>query len=292
MLGLLPAVSNAAPLGGARLCARILAETEWDRIEADTLVKITSQQQARIVVLSSHYAVLRRDTGEDTLVDFTQNSFEDLGSTAKRKKITYAKSAWPLKVDLEELALDQAQASSTFGKTRSTESKRRLFDGLVKANQSLFEKLNETSLITEQDLSAINRLVALDPSGRPIRWSGFVRGRVRRVKGETLDFRVSQAWNEGHMFLAARRVPIALKDWLSRVNQIDRKTGLLDVLKLYQEFIAIHPFGNGNGRTGRVLLAYMLASAGYHPVLGHSELLGSILFKNEDEIGIEFSNSF
>jgi Fic family protein len=61
-------------------------------------------------------------------------------------------------------------------------------------------------------------------------------------------------------------------DWMAffeeHVNQGFSREGFLNFLaKQHVLFEAIHPFNDGNGRTGRIILNYFLISAGYPPVI-------------------------
>ena len=55
----------------------------------------------------------------------------------------------------------------------------------------------------------------------------------------------------------------ALVDWFNR----ETTTHPIEKAAIFHaEFETIHPFSDGNGRTGRLLMNYMLVKAGYWPV--------------------------
>jgi Fic family protein len=63
-----------------------------------------------------------------------------------------------------------------------------------------------------------------------------------------------------------------VNDWMAffeeHVNQGFSREGFFNFLaKQHVLFEAIHPFNDGNGRTGRIILNYFLISAGYPPVI-------------------------
>lgn len=72
-----------------------------------------------------------------------------------------------------------------------------------------------------------------------------------------------------------------LGDWLGRVN--DRKllagdSPAIEVFAgLHAEFERIHPFRDGNGRVGRLLLNLMLVRSGYPPAIVHKRDRGTYL---------------
>jgi Fic family protein len=65
-------------------------------------------------------------------------------------------------------------------------------------------------------------------------------------------------------------VPARLQDWLERVRAIDRNgPGHLveQLAAAHAEFERVHPFLDGNGRTGRLLLNLQLGRLGYPPAI-------------------------
>ena len=83
------------------------------------------------------------------------------------------------------------------------------------------------------------------------------RGRYRSIEVEITgsDFETAPAIY----------VPERMADLVSSCVKSKRHTVITAAL-FHQEFETIHPFVNGNGRTGRIVLNYMLESAGYPPI--------------------------
>ncbi len=66
-----------------------------------------------------------------------------------------------------------------------------------------------------------------------------------------------------------------MSDWIADVNRLHTPSEVPFVerpAKVHEDFEKIHPFLDGNGRTGRLLLNLLLVRLGYPP---------AIVFKNE-----------
>ncbi len=63
-------------------------------------------------------------------------------------------------------------------------------------------------------------------------------------------------------------VPAAIGDWLEEVRAVPKASRPVEALAgVHNSFEQIHPFLDGNGRTGRLLLNLMLVRLGYAPVI-------------------------
>lgn len=67
---------------------------------------------------------------------------------------------------------------------------------------------------------------------------------------------------------SAQMVPIKMKEFLKGVNRYDKNV-VKKVSRDHYEFEAIHPFFDGNGRVGRLIMLTQLLSKGYPPILIH-----------------------
>jgi hypothetical protein len=65
------------------------------------------------------------------------------------------------------------------------------------------------------------------------------------------------------------RVQSSIDDWVKKVNQVREVSGpiALRVAELHAGFERIHPFLDGNGRTGRLLMNLILVRLGYPPAI-------------------------
>jgi Fic family protein len=102
---------------------------------------------------------------------------------------------------------------------------------------------------------------------------GVNRDRGARV--EAGEFKRDQNWIGGDGTIETARfipappllTPDAIDDLTTFINRPERENAspLIDVAFAHYQFEAIHPFGDGNGRVGRMLIALMLADTGTLP---------------------------
>lgn len=64
-------------------------------------------------------------------------------------------------------------------------------------------------------------------------------------------------------------VPAAIDDWIRRVNELEMGVAVFPehLADLHAEFERVHPFLDGNGRTGRLVLNLILVRLGYPPAI-------------------------
>ncbi|MCI5064411.1 Fic family protein [bacterium] len=62
-----------------------------------------------------------------------------------------------------------------------------------------------------------------------------------------------------------QKVPDLVREWIEQVNRADGQ--LTTISALHHRFVWIHPFFDGNGRTGRLLLNLSLMKSGYPPAI-------------------------
>ncbi len=66
-------------------------------------------------------------------------------------------------------------------------------------------------------------------------------------------------------------VPEAIQDLLSEIQNISSKNALVAAAYFHASFENIHPFADGNGRTGRLLLNYFLITHNHPPLVIYQE---------------------
>jgi Fic family protein len=149
-----------------------------------------------------------------------------------------------------------------------SEVEKLLFHGLTSNNKTLNETLeitnylevrkfvnNYSGLISEQLIKNIHSILMKgikDKYGRYIK-TGKYRTDRARITGT--DF------NPCEPDLIEDKISYAIKDYY---NGIDRNIHSIELASLFhQRFEEIHPFQDGNGRTGREVLNYMLKEDGF-----------------------------
>jgi len=136
--------------------------------------------------------------------------------------------------------------------------------------------------------NAVSSLSEIPLSLRTIRnaHSDLLRG-VTRARGANIqagEFKQHQNWIGAAAIEAARFVPTPPAQTLPCLNQLEaylhrdgrnQAPALLDAAFMHYQFEAIHPFADGNGRVGRILIPVMLyeRKALSHPALFLSRAL-------------------
>jgi len=87
----------------------------------------------------------------------------------------------------------------------------------------------------------------------------------------------------GVMLVRSWRVRRLLTEWLQDVNAVTSETDFLTIVELYQRYQLIHPFPDGEGRTARALLDFMLWKAGLSMV-NHNLETSHIVFVSLDRL--------
>ena len=163
-------------------------------------------------------------------------------------------------------ARKEATLSSQIEGTRAT------FSDLIKAEAGMADEVpNDVKEIENYiwDTSfGFERLEMLPPSLRLIREIHAIL--MEGVRGENKtpgEFRRSQNWIGGYSISTASYVPPSV-DYLNGcldnfekfMHENDRLSPLVKAALIHSQFEMIHPFLDGNGRVGRLLIAFYLAA--------------------------------
>jgi hypothetical protein len=194
----------------------------------------------------------------------------------------------------EEMAKSQARASHTVNgssKSGAAAEKR-----IVEANRLLAHLFSTGSPLTATVLEKVNFAITEDSLRAHAAMTGLVRGRgprtiVYKGKPYVVDLSQAQIGNSYPIefwYLPAAEVVPALEKWLERANRVSKKSGLKELVELYRDFIVIHPFVDGNGRTARAVYDFLTLRAGL-PLVPHDlGLTRDVILKTIDEIYANF----
>lgn len=183
-------------------------------------------------------------------------------------------------------ARKEATLSSQIEGTQAT------FSDLIKAEAGMADEVPNDVKEIGNYIKAINygfeRLETLPLSLRLIREiHGVLMEGVRGESKTPGEFRRSQNWIGGYSISTASYIPPSI-DFMSNLldnferfmHEEDFISPLIKVALLHSQFEMIHPFLDGNGRVGRLLIAFYLASKG---ILHKPTLYLSRYFKRNRE---------
>ncbi len=179
------------------------------------------------------------------------------------------------------LTVKQLEKSANFEEA-SAESKVEFAKGIREANRLLAAKIMNREPLDRETLSRVNTFAhsGINPYNNPKRsgLAGIYRGSNDQFslingKNERIDlthFQVYQEQSDGTVlnhFLPASKVPGAVDEWIRKVNLLPAKNPDPEkIFSLYKELVDIHPFPDGNGRTSRMMLNYLLLRSDLFPL--------------------------
>lgn len=134
-----------------------------------------------------------------------------------------------------------------------------LYDHLmVKDHFAAFEyikqKAKEKAKFTPELIKEIGALIMKNTGAI----TNTILGSFDSSKG---DFRLEQVYVDKKYFPDSKKVPMLIDKFCSTINEKIDNLNNEEIIKLaadsHYNFINIHPFGDGNGRTGRMLMNYI-----------------------------------
>jgi len=126
--------------------------------------------------------------------------------------------------------------------------------------------------LTEADVRDLNRLLLKEPFYKPAVTPDGQPTRKRIIPGEykSIPNNVLTATGELFQFTDPRDTPPAMAElmaWLARELKKPSQHPLETAAALHYRFVRIHPFDDGNGRTARLIMNYVLQREGYPPIV-------------------------
>lgn len=136
--------------------------------------------------------------------------------------------------------------------------------------------LHEERPITEKFIRDLHTLLLKESYESPIITPEGVRAtkKVKVGKYKTVPNHVLTRTGEIYRFATPEETPAKMADLMEwfRDEKTQKDTHpLLIAAEFHYKFIRIHPFDDGNGRTARILMNFILMQAGYPPVIIKTE---------------------
>lgn len=134
--------------------------------------------------------------------------------------------------------------------------------------------------IGEHEIRELNALLLVRPFYSDAQTPDGQATRKRIVPGEYKDApnHVRLPNGELHKYTEPEDVPIAMEQLVTNYRKAaETQHPLIVAARLHYDFVCIHPFGDGNGRTARLLMNYHLLRNGYPPMIIPTEQKKSYL---------------
>jgi len=123
--------------------------------------------------------------------------------------------------------------------------------------------------LTENDVRSLNDILLKEPFWKEAITADHQRTQVQVIPGKYKESGNSVLQPDGTLFHYAspEEVPVQMRELMEWYNTTSDLHPLQKVAILHHRFILIHPFGDGNGRTARLLVNYHLMRHGYMPLV-------------------------
>lgn len=123
--------------------------------------------------------------------------------------------------------------------------------------------------LTEGDVRDLNRVLLKEPFWKEAITADRQRTRIQVIPGQykTEGNLVLQPDGSVFHYAAPEEVAPRMRELLAWYDEAVNVHPLIVAAMLHHRFILIHPFGDGNGRTARLLVNYHLMRHGYMPLI-------------------------
>ena len=126
----------------------------------------------------------------------------------------------------------------------------------------IFAAFNERKPIDENLIKEIQKRLTLNTYD-PLRWKKGERPGEYKKGDYVTGKNETGAWLED--------VPDEMQELIEDIGDVDDKNALTAAAFFHAKFENIHPFADGNGRTGRLVMNYLLVIHNHPPIVIHQE---------------------
>lgn len=136
--------------------------------------------------------------------------------------------------------------------------------------------LDEDRPLTEADIRDFNRILIKEPFWKDAITADGQQSHIEILPGDYKKQPNNVRTSSGEIFRFADPVDVPFKMnellvWL-RDSLVSKELHPIEIAsKLHHDFVLIHPFGDGNGRTARILVNYVLMRHGFLPLIVPTE---------------------
>lgn len=197
----------------------------------------------------------------------------------------------------ETLGNNHLENSTSYLAEKDPSRRQAMLDGQKTAARAMFKAFNAKRNLTAKDIDTwnlpIGTAVAPEDTSEAIfsanavrrgQKGSYVMGDIRYdIDNSTLTHQME--YSPGALIRATKPEDVEpkLNALVDRINAVDSETSLHEIAKIYRDFMFIHPYAEGNGRTGRLVLDYCLMNAGYPPAPPKFKEARLGLWRNEEE---------
>ena len=231
-----------------------------DNLLAETEISIVETFLAQLDKLKASWLSVQPLSGEDERrlkqklrLEWNYNSNHIEGNT-----LTYGET---------ELLLIQGQTVG--GHTIREYEEMKAHDFAVEYIGQLAKK---ERVIGEIDIRDLNKILLKEPFWKKAETTDGKSTRIQVIPGEYKSFpnNVRTSTDEIFEFAKPAETPSRMRDlisWLGMELANPSRHPLETAAKLHHDFLLVHPFDDGNGRVGRLLINYVLLRAGFPPLI-------------------------
>lgn len=140
-----------------------------------------------------------------------------------------------------------------------------------KATKYMLREIDSQNDITLIEIKKLNQLL-----NYKLRSNGLAPGKFRYIDGN------HNAWTSSGDYIKVMEVNTemqAIIDWYKKKKSIH---SIELAARMYQRLISIHPFGDGNGRTSRLIMNWILLRNGYPAIVLGKENQKAAFFLNRN----------